>query len=106
MSANLDMDVQIRASLNCALMDVEQKKLDLKRLESHVALYGYCVSTNVPYDGDCFYSSVLHHLNDSPLSHHVNTRPKQATELRRQLLTFVQSKVCMHSFNLAFLHHF
>ena len=49
------MDEQIRASFESALADIEKKNSDLRKLEVDASLYGYTISTNVPYGGDCFF---------------------------------------------------
>jgi hypothetical protein len=91
-----DMDAQIRASFETALADIERKEMDLRTLEVHVGLYGYTISGNVPYDGDCFFSAIAHHLAVQSQSQHV--RELQAAELRSNLVSFMSSKVNGHVF--------
>lgn len=79
------METQLQASLESALSEERQRTGDLEILKDHVAMYGYEVSTNVPYDGDCFFHSISHLLG-KPVTN------SEASTLRRELVLFFQSK--------------
>ena len=84
------MDREIRASLDSALEEVERKKRELDRLIVDALRYGYDEIVNVPYNGDCFFSAIALHLaQDSNLPETLT-----AHELRRQLVSFMSTKVC------------
>ena len=62
------MELQLlNASLVSAKLENENRRNEFQRLSRDAVLYGYDVATNVPYDGNCFFSSILHHL-DRPLT--------------------------------------
>lgn len=77
------MEAVIAESSTIASLEKKKRVSDFAALKIAVELYGYIVSSNVSYDGDCFFHSLavaLGGLSDSK-------------ELRQQLVEFFGSKV-------------
>jgi len=84
------MNTQIRASLNSAVSEQQQRDSDLQRLKDHVDSFGLEVSLNVPYDGNCFFHAISHLVGKSATT---AAGTSEAAELRRRLVSFLESKV-------------
>jgi len=76
-------------SVATASMEKDRRTTDFELLQTHLALYGYEVSCDVPYDGDCFFHAIC-----------VLVERTDAKALRRELVYFINSKV---NFNVIIL---
>ena len=69
---------------NASESDERAKRMTL--LSDHVALYNYEIASQVSYDGDCFFHSISFLLKRTE---------SESSKLRKQLHTFIQTKVCV-----------
>lgn len=87
---SFDLDRSLRTSIETEALEDNDRRRKMDRLKGHAKLYGYTVSSNVPYDGDCFFSSICHHLERADTV----TAGSAAASLRRELVSFLASKKC------------
>ena len=85
------MEASLRISCDSASLENERRVAEMETLRIHAASRGYDVAADVPADGDCFFHSVAFLLG-RPLS--------ESAELRRQLVSFMNSKVCIMQDNI------
>lgn len=76
----------LRASVMSDVSEQRQRTDALEKLKRDAALYGYKVATDVPYDGNCYFTAVGHAVGKSE---------EQTRSLRRDLTTFLQTNVCI-----------
>lgn len=76
-----EQDNVIEVSIASAREDERIKVAQFDRMKEQSAKYGLIVTTNVPYDGNCFFHSISHHTK------------LRADWLRRDLVAFMKTKV-------------
>lgn len=94
------MDAMLDVSLVSAAEESERRKKSLNLLNTHVSGFGFKVSNNVPYDGNCFFHAVCCLLERTE---------SDAKELRQELVTFLKTKpkVCaIHSLKYGMIKTF
>jgi len=80
------MNEGLRASVASALSEQQQRIAALERLKRDAVLFGFEISTNVPYDGNCFFTAVAHATGRS-------SQQTSMPTLRHQLTSYLQTKV-------------
>lgn len=85
MSGEAAYSAAVRASIQSNASESDERDKRMARLSNHVELYNYDIASQVPYDGDCFFHSISFLLGKSE---------SESSNLRKQLCTFIESKVC------------
>ena len=80
----------VDASLDSLCLEHKRRQSQMERLREHASQLGYDIACDVPADGDCFFHSIAHLLGR--FDDESGTRSKR---LRRELLSFMQSKVSL-----------
>lgn len=70
----------LTSSLHSASSEVTARHKSLELLRNQVLKFGYEISCNVPYDGNCFFHAMCHLLLRT-----------NASDLRQELLLFLKS---------------
>lgn len=81
----------VRASIESKASENDERAKRMALLSNHVALYNYEIASHVSYDGDCFFHSISFLLGRTE---------SESSEMRKQLCTFIKSKVCMIVYRL------
>ncbi len=78
------LHTSVAASLETASYEQNTREKEFNDLKDHVQAYGYNILCNVPYDGNCFFTSVCLLIGK---------KESEASHLRHQLIEFLKSKV-------------